>query len=504
MAKAHRVLLGLAALLLAGSVQAWDAGPKKCVHDVCSGGVDPNSFADTQPAYADSVIPGRLADCPTGYHNIGIAGCGRTADSFSTPSQLASCPSGYSNTGLTCFRGVDTYKKSCFSRGCNSGYTDMGCFCARGADTLSASSMTCPAGYFKDDVVKRCHKTCPAGYTQTGETCFRGVDTKGPSSFICNANEHIGKGLLANKCYPNPGPCSADREEYGVPGASLCFKKCPAGSHRTAVSTCVHDVKWRGNTHLYVVRGGLQLLSTSADPVAKKAYQTMTTEPCKSSWEQGLWDADDPDGALVDRPDSSSKGGGTHFYNASGKDAWGKPTSTVTYKIAGVEANFKGNARTNAAKYMTQAGDLTKTPTGDQCHALGLALHFETDMTQPMHATAFSALEIPTMLHAALEEYVPTIQARYGPVGNWDQRWKGMDADNVLYQTSLKSGQLSPAFMAPMDYKGTICSMNPETGALYTGMCFVGVQAVDDAVGVVLREGYQDTASYIYAAFNRK
>jgi len=55
-----------------------------------------------------------------------------------------------------------------------------------------------------------------------------------------------------------------------------------------------------------------------------------------------------------------------------------------------------------------------------------------------------------------------------------------------------------------MDYKGTICTMNPETGAVYTGMCFVGVQAVDDAIGVVLREGYQDTASYIYAVFNQK
>ena len=209
-----------------------------------------------------------------------------------------------------------------------------------------------------------------------------------------------------------------------MPGASLCFKKCPAGSRRTAVSTCVHDVKWRGNTHLYVVRGGLQLLAASSDPVAKKAVATMTTEPCKSAWEQGLWDADDPNGNLLDNPSDPNKGGGTHFYNASLKDAWGKPTKTVTYLLAGVQVAFKGNARTNAKAHLLEAGDLNKTAAADQCHALGLALHFETDMTQPMHATAFSALEIPTMLHAALEEYAPTIQARYAPVGAWDQRWK--------------------------------------------------------------------------------
>jgi hypothetical protein len=498
-----RISGSFALLLAATAAMAWDAGPRQCVHDVCSGGVDANSFADTQPAFADSVIPGRLADCPPGYSNLGIAGCGRGADSISTPSQLASCPAGYKNMGLTCFRGVDTYAKKCLSGGCNAGYRNMGCFCARGADTLLASAMTCPAGYFKDDVVQRCHKNCGAGYTQMGESCFRGVSTEGPSAFRCKPGEHLGGGLNANKCFPTPGPCSADREEYGVSGAALCFKKCPAGSHRTAVSTCTHDVKWRGNTHLYVVQGALALLRASSDPVAASAVKTMTTEPCKSSWEQGLWDADDPNGNLLDNPSDSSKGGGTHFYNASLKDAWGKPTSTVTYLLAGRQVNFKGNARTNAAKYVVEAGDMTRSPTAAQCHALGLALHFETDMTQPMHATAFSALEIPVMLHAALEEYVPTIQARYPPSGSWDQRWKGMKPDDVLQQTSLKSGSLSPAFMQPMDYKGTICTMNPETGAVYTGMCFAGVPAVDAAVGVVLREGYQSTASYIYSVFKR-
>jgi len=194
--------------------------------------------AETQPQYANFVIPGRLADCPAGFINIGIAGCGRSADSISTPSKLASCPSGYANVGLYCFRGVDTYAKSCFSGGCNPGYTNTGCFCARASSSLSADSMVCEAGYFKDKVEKRCHKNCPAGYTQAGEACFRGVEKKGPESFTCGPTERRGSGPAANKCFPNPGPCSADREAYVVSGASLCFSKCPAGSKRTGISTC--------------------------------------------------------------------------------------------------------------------------------------------------------------------------------------------------------------------------------------------------------------------------
>ncbi|QJR15933.1 hypothetical protein [Usitatibacter palustris] len=495
--------LGLITVLFAAQgVLAWDAGPKQCTTDACTGGVNAATFLDTQPKYANSVIPGRLADCPEGYKNIGIAGCGRGADSISTPSQLASCPSGYTNMGLTCFRPVSSYGNKCLG-GCGAGYTNMGCFCSRGADSKSADAMVCPAGYFKDNVVKRCHKNCPAGYTQTGETCFRGVDTKGPDSFICGPGERRGGGLVANKCFPNPGPCSADREEYGISGASLCFTKCPPGSTRTAVSTCSHSVKWRGNTHLYVVLGGVQLLSTSQDPVAQAAAKAMNTPACKAKWQQGVWDADDPDKDLVDNP-TGKTAGGTHFYNASGKDWNGKSTKTVTYMLSGVEANWKGNARQAAAKRIVEAGNtLTATPTDAQCYALGLALHYMTDMTQPMHATSFSALEIPTMLHAALEEWVPMIQGKFPPTGAWDARWKGMTPDKVFHETSLKSGnELAGPLMKSLEYKGTICSMNPETGALYTGMCFIGVPEVENAVGVVLRQAYQSTASYIYSAFN--
>lgn len=198
-----------------GTVVAWDAGPMECIHDVCNGGRITRTVPDTQPKYANSEIPGRLADCPVGFHNIGVGGCGRGADSISAPSMLPTCPDGYTNNGPAgCGRGAHTYTKS-WSDSCRAGYRNDGFFCTRDVSLLGPSAFSCPADYFIG-ADQRCHKNCPGGYTNTGETCFQGVATKGPSAFSCKSGEVLGGGLNANKCFPrtatNPGPCSADRE----------------------------------------------------------------------------------------------------------------------------------------------------------------------------------------------------------------------------------------------------------------------------------------------------
>jgi len=171
-------------------------------------------------------IPGRVADCPATYTNNG-ATCGRGADTIGAPSQLASCPSGYTNMGLTCFKGASTYGKGCttiFKKyPCREGYTDNGCFCGRGASSLSASSMTCPAGYFKSSITQRCHKNCASGYTNTGETCFKGVSTLGMDSMLCKAGER----KVGARCFPASGSCFGGEQE----DAGLCYKNCKPGFH---------------------------------------------------------------------------------------------------------------------------------------------------------------------------------------------------------------------------------------------------------------------------------
>ncbi len=168
-------------------------------------------------------VPGRVADCPSGYTNNG-ATCGRGADTIPMPSQLASCPSGYTNMGLTCFQGASTYGKGCTTifhkYDCRSGYTDDGCFCGRGASTLSSDHMTCPSGFTKSSLDERCIGSCPSGFTNTGETCFRGVDTLGMGSMTCNSGE-VKRGA---RCYPSGADCGNEDEDAG-----LCYPKCAAG-----------------------------------------------------------------------------------------------------------------------------------------------------------------------------------------------------------------------------------------------------------------------------------
>lgn len=480
-------------LILTAIVVAHDAGPKQCIHGECSGGAIVGSpVLDTQPKYASSKFPnlGRVADCPPGFTNNGLT-CGRGADSMSAPSQVASCPAGYTNMGLTCFQGVDTYTKGCttiFKKyPCREGYTDNGCFCGRGASSLGASAMSCPAGYFLNRSLGRCYKNCPEGYTNMGESCFQGVQTLGMSAMSCGPDETKD----GPRCYPKQGVCPPDREYF----LGLCYSKCPPGSTRTAISTCSHDVRWRGNTHAWVVNRALDLLQRSQDPTAVRTAATMNTPGCRVEWENGLWDTDDGDFA-----DSPGKAMGTHFYNGAGKDAEGNAITTVTYMYFGTEQNSKGNARTNTKDLIDALTSLPfSTPEKADCYKIGRALHYLTDITQPMHATSFSGGSVPLMLHPVLEEYWGTIQARYPPIAAWDRRWDNLTPDALFHEAAVKSATLAPPLMRTLGYGGTLCTMTPESGITYTGYCFLGDPAVDNQLGAILRDGYQTTASFLYS-----
>ena len=75
-------------------------------------------------------IPGRVADCPSGYTNHGLT-CHRGSKDIYSPSKTASCPSEYTNTGLTCFRPAHTYSAPSKSGKCPRGYSNTGLTCHR-------------------------------------------------------------------------------------------------------------------------------------------------------------------------------------------------------------------------------------------------------------------------------------------------------------------------------------------------------------------------------------
>jgi hypothetical protein len=363
--------------------------------------------------------------------------------------------------------------------------------------------MSCPSGYFLNENLGRCYQDCPPGYTNTGETCYRGPDTKGMESMGCNVNEE----KHGPRCYPKDGcELTSDGSLWGAP---LCYTKCPPNSERTAVSTCVHKIKLSGNTHLWVVDRALDLLRASGDPQGIAIADRMNEDSIRTAWENGLWDADGSD-----MKDGANIHSGSHFYNGAGKDWNGNATSITTYSILGLDANatpqgHNPNAREEASYRLSQVN--SSLVHGDDASAsayqFGLALHYFTDATQPMHTSGFDAMKVPLMLHPYFEFYAPFVQARTPITGmQWDKRWVSSSPDEIFYQTAVKSNSLAPDLMKTLHLSGDagICTIEAMEGAgVYTGYCFVDDPDVDAQIDLILRDAYQSTASYLYAAFRQ-
>jgi phospholipase C len=245
---------------------------------------------------------------------------------------------------------------------------------------------------------------------------------------------------------------------------------------------------------LWVVNRALELLARSGDPASVKIAEKMNKPACRGGdkgWETGLWDGDGPGLVDADRM-------GSHFFNAAGLGADGKPTKTVTYAAAHVKRlGSSDNAFKNALEQLAKVTDLDKA---DSCYALGLALHYATDLTQPMHASSMSTLEVPMGLHPVWESYVPVIQNRF-PAKTWDRRWQDQSAQNVLQSLAVKSNSWTPKLMAAIDtHRIPICTYLAFAGAIYTGRCWRGDAKVDAITGQILDDAYQSTASLLRAA----
>ena len=167
-----------------------------------------DEFCTPEVYKRDFGLPGRVADCPHKYTNVGLT-CVRPPDMIIAPSRVANCPGGYTNMGLICYRAHDSY----WSWGnCRSGYTSLGFQCVKPPNILGWWEMSCPSGYFISDITQRCHKNCPSDYTNTGEICTFEGDVLGLDRMGCTSNEvkrhdidHIANVLP--RCYPKSGEC---------------------------------------------------------------------------------------------------------------------------------------------------------------------------------------------------------------------------------------------------------------------------------------------------------
>lgn len=494
------------------------------------------SQATCPGGYKAGLIAGRCNKvCDAGFTNTGEF-CQRDASTQALSS--ATCPSGY-NKGL-----LDRCYKSC-----NAGFTNTGEFCHRDAATLALSSASCPSGYFQG-LLGRCDKNCPKDYSNIGEACVRLIatrpieDTTCPSGYFkgaipgrCNVNCPSGYTNISESCVrasstlgASSTACLATEEKIVTNGVARChaLPVCPSGYghfaqrcyvlaqatglngsvERTAASTIVHRVTRGGNTHLHIVNQAMDMLRQAAlaEPALGALLADMRDPRLRLAWEQGLWDADH--GSLADA------GRGTHFYNATGRDRMGQPTTAVTF--AGATGNRGGcqNARECAREQLRflagfRLGGVHPLTGKLVAYHLGLALHYMIDVTQPMRSSGWHAGLVPRNGQAQWELYVPYVQSVLAGNPVWlpfallpANTAVLRNPDEVLALAARRSGDLAPRLAQALDISSgvgavTITAFN-DVGA-YTGFNFYNDPGVDAVTGQALALAYNGTATYLAA-----
>jgi phospholipase C len=165
------------------------------------------------------------------------------------------------------------------------------------------------------------------------------------------------------------------------------------------------------STHLWIVNRAVDQLGRQGTAPALRAYRLMTGAACKAQWQQGLFDADYKApyhggwsdirvGATTLEIALSGADWASHFYD---------PSTGVNYDgDASPTARTEALSHASTAKSRLAVGDLTRG-----CYELGLALHYFTDITQPMHAANFTATDWPVKLHSNVEMRGMDVQAWY-------------------------------------------------------------------------------------------
>jgi hypothetical protein len=250
------------------------------------------------------------------------------------------------------------------------------------------------------------------------------------------------------------------------------------------------------STHLWIVNRALGLLAGRPDlPQANAAATLLNATDCRPSWQQGLADADFKaayDGGLFDVPVGASTAllvlsGATwasHFYDPdSGLNYKGQKSPTAYDQALAHLAN----ARAQLAKNRANA-----------CYELGLSLHYFTDLTQPMHASNYTAKDWPVELHSDYETYGMAQQARFAAT-SWSGPTSGDASAQILaaaHASKPRWPTLKSAITAAYAARG--CGKFSSYWTDHTS-CWTGDAAVDAQLGTELGASQNATANYLYA-----
>jgi len=271
------------------------------------------------------------------------------------------------------------------------------------------------------------------------------------------------------------------------------------------------------STHLWLVNRALDILSRHTDLAAAASVVSRLHHPgCTQSWQQGLVDADFlavynnglhdiPIGASTDQIILAGSTWASHFYDPdTGTNYQGETDPTaLSETLRHARAATNGQYDLNASV----ASDQERTA----CYELGLALHYFTDITQPMHAANFTATHRPRELHSNLEGYTMTIQDRYA-ANDWSATPSG-DLEPFIIQTAHASKDAWPAlhqtvlnaYDAAQKRDPVRCGQPEDSSWNFIeaqqfdhSVCWVGDADVDQGIGAALQFAQDRTAQFLY------
>lgn len=256
------------------------------------------------------------------------------------------------------------------------------------------------------------------------------------------------------------------------------------------------------STHLFIVERALDILQRHPEtPGAARIRTWMSASRCLPEWQQGLFDADykaEYNGGGYDlrvgaRPIEIFFAGAswqTHFYD---------PDSGL---------NYRGNTDTAYARTMQNVAPLMRLRRSaaserDACYSLGLALHYFTDITQPMHTANYTALKLPLSLHTHLEAYAMDIHGNYvakdwvrPPVAQPGSA--GLQAFFIDVARASKREWAATKGVVADAYARSERSGCPRSFPLFDRQaCWEGDTEVDKAIGATLVRAQQSTAQFL-------
>jgi hypothetical protein len=263
----------------------------------------------------------------------------------------------------------------------------------------------------------------------------------------------------------------------------------------------------RGSTHLFVVQNAIQILAKEADTSEARQLLVQLEEPeCAFQWKLGLHDADFR---------STYNGGRSDITVASTifDIMRERPTWETHFYNPETGLNYKGNIRTALSETMKELSSIkniagSKPERFDACYSLGLALHYFTDITQPMHAANFTALSHPLKLHSNLEARAMKIQSSYIAT-TWSKKPRTEVGDafvsdffkQTAHESKAKFAATHAAVMDAYDrahgFDEAKCATRDRLPLFDVCACWKGDSAVDASIGDSLRFAQDRTAQFL-------